>query len=339
MRPFNIHRHNRLLFGLLKLTIASILIWILAQQRVIDLSLIRRIFRDPATVVVVALLLWFAYSLSAWRWMMLLSLQGVSHTWREVLRVVFAALFLNNVLPAGGDTYRIAFVLNADTGHKASAVLSIIVDRVMGLYALMVIASALILMEWQVVFAHPPLLVFSVIVFTSTVALPIFFYFLDRALKSKLLHVIFRKISMTRPLHKLLLLLGNSMTHYRKASRTITLAMIISILIHLVLLLSFILLANAMNLAEPSIQLKAAGATLGWLSNLIPVTPGGIGVGEAVFDQICRWGSANASAGYGSAFLAHRSLAIAATLPGLLLLFVGSLKHSDRPPGKLGSLP
>ena len=312
---------------------AAVLIWILAEQRMINPSLISKVARDPATVVSITLLLWLAFSLSAWRWRLLLSLHGVLHTWRELFRIVIAALFLNNVLPAGGDAYRIAFVLKADTGHKASAVLSIIVDRVMGLYALMIIASAFILTEWQVVSLHPPLLVFSVFILAATMTLPIFSYFLDRALKSNALHLIFQKFSITRPLHKLLVLLGSSFTHYRKAPLTILVALVISIVIHCLLLLGFVLLSNAIDLTLITMQLLSLGATLGWLSNLIPITPGGIGVGEAVFDQICRWGNKNAATGYATAFLAHRSLVIAATLPGLVLLFLGNLKTSTKPAG------
>ncbi len=55
--------------------------------------------------------------------------------------------------------------------------------------------------------------------------------------------------------------------------------------------------------------------------NALPLTPSGIGVGEAAFDQICRWLEPTPSgAAYSSIFFAFRVVSTLTCIPGLISL-------------------
>jgi uncharacterized membrane protein YbhN (UPF0104 family) len=57
--------------------------------------------------------------------------------------------------------------------------------------------------------------------------------------------------------------------------------------------------------------------------NALPLTPSGIGVGEAAFDQICRWLEPTPSgAAYSSIFFAFRLVSTLTCIPGLVSLAV-----------------
>jgi glycosyltransferase 2 family protein len=59
------------------------------------------------------------------------------------------------------------------------------------------------------------------------------------------------------------------------------------------------------------------------LANALPLTPSGIGVGEAAFDQICRWLEPTPSgAAYSSIFFAFRLVSTLTCIPGLVSLAV-----------------
>jgi uncharacterized protein (TIRG00374 family) len=278
-------------------------------------------------VVLVSLLLLLAYALSALRWKILLSTQNITHSPSELLRVVFIGQFLNNVLPvggAGGDAFRIAYVLKNDIGHRASAVLSIIVDRVMGLYGLIVVASTMILIEWKLVVSQDLLLIMAAGVIGVLFGIPMALPILHRMLKSPVIHSLLGKLRFLPSGHEWIMLLDQSLIRYRRHIGEAMLALLISISIHCITLASFLILAS-----KGEWSLQGLSATLGWLSNLIPVTPGGLGIGETVFDQIYRWGTDGTLGGYGTLFLAHRTLLVATTLPGIIFLFLSKQPASD----------
>jgi glycosyltransferase 2 family protein len=57
--------------------------------------------------------------------------------------------------------------------------------------------------------------------------------------------------------------------------------------------------------------------------NALPLTPNGIGVGEAAFDQICHWlEPLSSGSAYSSIFFAFRIVSMSICLPGLLSLFI-----------------
>jgi uncharacterized membrane protein YbhN (UPF0104 family) len=57
--------------------------------------------------------------------------------------------------------------------------------------------------------------------------------------------------------------------------------------------------------------------------NALPLTPSGIGVGEAAFDQICRWLEPTPSgAAYSSIFFAFRVVSMLTCIPGLISLAI-----------------
>src|SRR5712691_5223601 len=67
--------------------------------------------------------------------------------------------------------------------------------------------------------------------------------------------------------------------------------------------------------------------------NALPLTPSGIGVGEAAFDQICRWLELTPSgAAYSSIFFAFRVVSTLTCIPGLISLAVYRNAARSHPP-------
>lgn len=85
----------------------------------------------------------FMQSVSVWRWHRLLRAQHIEVASRTLTESVWVSLFFNNFLPSniGGDFVRIADTAGA-AGSKTLATTVVLVDRVIGLTALVVIAAA-----------------------------------------------------------------------------------------------------------------------------------------------------------------------------------------------------
>ncbi|MEJ2744590.1 MAG: lysylphosphatidylglycerol synthase transmembrane domain-containing protein [bacterium] len=76
-------------------------------------------------------LLWFV---SAWRWRILVSVQGIVVHYFNALRYCFIGLFFNNVMlgSIGGDVLKAYYLARGSPGKTESAFISVIADRTVG---------------------------------------------------------------------------------------------------------------------------------------------------------------------------------------------------------------
>lgn len=82
------------------------------------------------------------------RWHLLLRTLGLQFTLRESLRAGFMG-YLFNLLPlglAGADAVKAGFLIHRNPTRKTEAIATVIIDRVIGLYALLVVAGGAALM-------------------------------------------------------------------------------------------------------------------------------------------------------------------------------------------------
>jgi uncharacterized protein (TIRG00374 family) len=143
-----------------------------ALQIVITFAILWFVFRDPhkrAEVVATLsranplwLLLGFAIYgvvevIAAVRWQLLLRVQNARLSWSRVTALVMIGLFFNFFIPGGtgGDAVKIFYLLKETPGHRAGAVLSVLVDRLIGLFALVLLAGALIASKWSWLMSDP----------------------------------------------------------------------------------------------------------------------------------------------------------------------------------------
>src|SRR6185295_12298739 len=85
----------------------------------------------------------FAVTITILRWNLLVRAVGLSFTVRQTLRAGFLA-YLANLLPLGlvaGDSLKAVMLIHRNPTRRTEAVASVLVDRVLGLYALLLLAA------------------------------------------------------------------------------------------------------------------------------------------------------------------------------------------------------
>jgi uncharacterized membrane protein YbhN (UPF0104 family) len=114
--------------------------WVLGKQ---DWSKLFQVFQtlEPTVFVLTALICVLSQVLLAFRWWILLLAQKIFISFRAAVRLHFLGLFYNNVMPSsvGGDVLR-AWYVAKHTDKKWEAALSVLFDRVWGLFGLIIIA-------------------------------------------------------------------------------------------------------------------------------------------------------------------------------------------------------
>ncbi|MBM4062550.1 MAG: flippase-like domain-containing protein [Planctomycetes bacterium] len=99
---------------------------------------------------------WFALGASCYfltvliagtRWWWLLRVNGTDVSLRETLRFTWIGVFFNSVVPGatGGDVIKAIYIMKRCAGHRVQVLVSVIVDRVLGLASLALLGAVVVL--------------------------------------------------------------------------------------------------------------------------------------------------------------------------------------------------
>jgi len=91
------------------------------------------------------------------RWHLLLEVAGAAVGWGRTAQLIFSGLFFNSILPGvmGGDVMRAYWAARDAPQARAAAVVSILLERVLGLTATVVVGAVLIVPRWTELNLHP----------------------------------------------------------------------------------------------------------------------------------------------------------------------------------------
>jgi uncharacterized membrane protein YbhN (UPF0104 family) len=94
---------------------------------------------------------------TAFRWNLLLRIQKISMSVLESWRLAMIGIFFNNFLPGstGGDVIKIFYALRHAPDRKAQAVLSVIMDRILGLIAILGVTMLLLPLGYRQIARNP----------------------------------------------------------------------------------------------------------------------------------------------------------------------------------------
>lgn len=259
------------------------------------------IFRDPAKnkdmieALQKADLLWLlpgivsvgiAFLLQTQRWRVLLKVQGIDMGWWRTLRVYFIGAFFNLFLlgSTGGDIVKIFYAMREAGSKKSAALLSVMVDRMMGLVALVAVASVLCSLRWTEIMSHPltqGLFGTLALILGGSLGLIIFGFLVDRL-------DIADKLPKWLPLHTKIIELSVAFSTYARAPKVLGAAFVLSVPAHLCNFLAFFFTARAFG-AFPGLKgLADIFSVLPIVTTIasMPVSLSGIGVREGLFQKI-----------------------------------------------------
>ncbi len=319
IRPWGAPGRRR--FGwstLLKLCVGAVAIAALLTYGWVSVEGLMTIAVHPTGVLLATLAAILALLLSAMRWFSLLRNRGFAWGFWPIARVSLAAGFLSILLPGsfGGDAARAIYVCRGATGRNAEALLTIVVDRACAVLGLLSAAALLLATRqdaWQP--GHPlhqagGYVLGALLMICAGAAAAI-------AWGSRLAQK--RQAAGRGPGGRLAAVLAQVLDFavgLRRSPLLILGIVALSALSSLCGALSIVFLGTSLVPRFPVGDLALAGV-LANVASALPVSPGGIGVGEAAFAAVCRLIDpiVDDPAPYASIYLAFRFVAM---LPGLL---------------------
>ncbi|MEO5346315.1 MAG: flippase-like domain-containing protein [Magnetococcus sp. YQC-9] len=309
----------------LKFILSVGLIGLLWYQGKLDFSVLKQLSSSPGTIMSVLLLTLISYSMLSLRWVILLHSQQIPLPFSWGHRITYLGIFCNLVLPGGGmagDAVRMAHSMRVAPRHKLEALSTLVVDRVVGLYAMLVIALGAIAIHPHLVMRTGTLSLLALVVAASVCGAPLgawlFYKLADHIGDSPR----FARFLSSGRIGRMTARLIDIVRLYRNAWWQLLQAFFLSFVAQILMVSALILIANTLEIGLLSPVDYSFATPWAWIANFLPLTPGGIGVGEAAFDQVCHWIETTPSdAPYGTIYFMFRMLTMLGSFPGLILFF------------------
>lgn len=272
-------------------------------------------------------------SLESLRLTLLFRSQGIALGFVEAFRVVALGVFFNAAVPGstGGDVMKLWYLARDRSGRRVEVATVLAVDRFVALFSILCIVLALAATEVALLAEHAAMqsIVVAAAVGWSALALGAVVASSPTLLRSRLVVRLFARLPLTRYTTRGL----DALHRFRSHLGAVLGAFLVSAFGHATLLGLFVVAGTVLVPDAPPSRVCLL-ALLGLLVNALPITPGGIGVGEAAFDELFR------SAGYAAGsplILAWRASQIPVFVLGGLL-YAGGVRRWQRaaPPATEG---
>jgi hypothetical protein len=299
------------ILNVLKIALAIVLIWWVVDNAGGPETIVNALSGiDRAGWVLGLVLVLAANVLAMLRWHLLMRSVGLNSTPFVALRLGFLGVFFNNVVPGltGGDLVKAVYVTHENPEQRASAVVSVIVDRAIGIVALALIAAVVIPFDMQRYGAAAV----GIYGFLGAAAVGALFT-LSRRMKAKLKSLFGLSATSGGKISGLLSKLDQAVSMYRDRTQVVVVAMIMSLTVHMLIIVALSVFGAALSdgglAALATAEVSASAESLDvetrvaqlevfqglgldvycsvvpiiMIISALPIAPAGWGVGEVAF--------------------------------------------------------
>lgn len=226
----------------------------------------------------------FGMSLGICRWWFLLRAQGIHFSFYQTTWICAVGLFFNAFLigATGGDVLKAWYAAEAARDRKPHAVLSVLVDRVIGFVGLFLLATLLVISNLQTLLNHDKTrpLAYLVIGSLATAMIAIALTTQRHRIASQSW---WKYVWQYIPGKRILVILSESYDLYGKHPRTLLLALILSIGVHASMVVAIWFIGGAIRIENVGLENYFVYCPLINAFAAIPITISGLGLREEAF--------------------------------------------------------
>lgn len=275
---------RRVVLTLFRFAIGAGLLVYLAKSGIVDFRALSKLFTAwPITFAAVTLLL-IDSALMSVRLSWLFRPQGLNLRFGTSLKLSLVGFFFATFLPgaAGGDLSKLFYTTRGNAGRRIEIMTVVLLDRAMGLFSLLLLPLIFVPMFSQRLKNESALR--SVLLTAALLALGMTAGFLACLFSDRFM-VWFPSITRNRLTENIVVRqIRETITTYRKNSGVLFQALGVSLLANF--LLALVTMLGAFVVAPSSWTLRFLVVPVGHIVNSLPLTPGGLGVGETAFNAL-----------------------------------------------------
>lgn len=268
--------------------VGALLYWLASTGKLEFRQLTILIEKPLILAAAVGLWLFAALFLGSMRWNLLLRGMGIEMPLLRTMRLQLIGFFFNTAMPGavGGDVIKGIYVMREKTAtSRTNALLTIILDRIIGLVAIFAIAGVAILLRLDFVRSNAGLASLAIFVACGAAAIGVVGLFcLTNLFEGR--DPFKGLLSFKVPGFGLLLKVYNALMMFRKDPGTIWKAFFLSVVMQAMSLLFGYLLAVTLTGADVDLLVYSFIHPTGILTTALPLAPGGLGIGHIAFDRL-----------------------------------------------------
>jgi glycosyltransferase 2 family protein len=275
---------RRITFIFLRLAIGIGLLAYLVKAKVIDLHVLPRLLSDwPISIAAIVLLL-LDLALMAWRLCCLFRPQGIRLSFIVSLQLTSVGAFFATFLPgrAGGDLAKVFYASREKSGRRTEIITVLLFDRAVGLFSLLLLPLLSAPLFPEFLSSEPVRISLELV---TVLALGMVAAFLLCLFVPALVRRGMKGPLRFLPGHELILRSLGSIGVYRDNPgwllAAVGIALMDNIIAMSVIALGLLIMSPA-SLAPSVCVIVPIGAIV----NSLPITPGGLGVGETAFNVL-----------------------------------------------------
>ncbi|MBP9681275.1 MAG: flippase-like domain-containing protein [Bacteriovorax sp.] len=274
---------------LLKFLLAiTLIVWLLTSGK-LDFSLIRKAFTTGPQWLMALFLFFIQVAICSFRYKLLLETKSkINLQYLKILRLNYIGVFFSSVLPGAvtGDLIKLIYVKKLDDHFSNTFLVSItLLDRIMGLTALLFLSGTFSFLYYSEMTSLSPRMA-HVIFINGILFIGACSFFMTLIAPKKyqdIIHILFIKIPF---IGKKLSDQLNPIFALREKKKDLFICFTLSLFVQFLSILTFWLLTKPF--IEQAFPLKYAFTFIpvGLTAMAIPISPGGLGVGHALFANL-----------------------------------------------------
>jgi len=262
------------------------------------------------------------------RWWWLLRVNSMNVSLVEALRFTWIGVFFNTVFPGstGGDVIKALYIMKRCPGHRVQALVSVGVDRILGLGSLALLGAICVLFALDQ-FSTIAMAIWGVILGVGLLGVVAF----SKRLR-ELVRLTWLLNRLPGKLRSALQMVDKAVFFYRDQRSVIALSLLLGICNHVLSVLCVVCLGMAIGVGMPTFEYFVLVPVINIVS-AVPIAPNGWGVGELLYGYLFAEHGAQHLSNVTDAAMAMRTRGVALSilyrtvltgfsfLAGLLVLF------------------
>jgi len=264
----------------------GILFYMVSTGR-LDLAVVKRGFSEVHLLGASVGLVLMAMFFSLYRWRLLLGGLSLAYPFSEVVRYGMIGAFFNTTMPGAvsGDLIKAWYIVSDYKGQKKTPVLaSILLDRVFGVFGLVIVSASPLFLNWNQVWSVPELRQLAWAVLALFIGVIFFFAYILLSVWGPLRFMRAKMVGLeNNKFGKIFLDAYDSWISYGEQPMVLVKALGLSVLTHVCIVLVVILCSRALGDGQIAPFQYFLLVPMGLLTTAIPIAPAGLGVGHVAF--------------------------------------------------------
>jgi uncharacterized protein (TIRG00374 family) len=267
----------------------------------------------------VAVMIFTVIVICAFRWALLMRGQGFRLPWRQTLSLTMIGVLFSAVIPGAvsGDLVKGYYVAHEVQEKRTLALATILMDRIIGLSSLATVASFGVFWNHNLVLANRTLTALSVMALGGCAVG--FVGLMAAVFASRKVLAFTHGLPAKAPGRRVIIRLAEVLASYHNQVDRLLWAFLLSFPVHLLGCASMLVCLHAVGESRTMpASLVLFAFPLGMLAVAVPITPIGIGVGQAAFYAVCNMAVPGSGTAGANAFTVYQAVQLPVFLLGLI---------------------